>query len=198
LLQLTKIDLSQNRLSKIEKYSFQNLPSLYFCDLSHNYLDQLIDVFDENVTIQTLDLSFNFIKNFENSHGFKLVNLHLYHNGLRLMKKEFFKGNILSNIESFYLGLNELYDLGNFLFNNKTKRLYLNSNKFRHIKSLSLSNLHQLELLDLSNNRIQYVDPQDFSTCLNLKTLNLSKNQILNLYSVSFSGLFNLESLIIV
>jgi insulin-like growth factor-binding protein complex acid labile subunit len=95
-LNLTKIDLSQNRLNKIEKYSFQNFPSLNTLNLSQNYLDQLIDVFDENVTILTLDLSFNLVKMLENNNGFKLINLHLYHNGLKQMKGEFFKGNIFS------------------------------------------------------------------------------------------------------
>jgi hypothetical protein len=37
LVKLVKIGLSQNLLNKIEKYSFQNLPSLDLLDLSHDY-----------------------------------------------------------------------------------------------------------------------------------------------------------------
>ena len=91
LVKLSTIDLSQNRLKKIERHSFQNMTSLVLLDLSHNYLDQLIDVFGENVNINILDLSFNFFRQIERSVPVRILNLNIYFNGIKVIRDDFLK-----------------------------------------------------------------------------------------------------------
>jgi Leucine-rich repeat (LRR) protein len=139
-------------LNKIEKYAFQNLQSLVSIDLSHNYLDQLIDVFNENVNLITLDLSFNLIRQLENSHHFKLNNLILNFNGIKLLD---LKSRFFSDLQSFTLNSNDLMLLQ--LVSSNLKQLALSYNRFKRVIHANLNQLTQLESIDLSNNLIEYV-----------------------------------------
>jgi Leucine-rich repeat (LRR) protein len=201
LIGLKEISLSYNHLNKIEKHSFQNFTSLVLLDLSHNYLDQLIDVFDVNVKIEILDLSFNFIKKFENIHSFRLQNLNLNFNdnGIKILKRDFFKGNFLLELVELDLGLNELSLIDKFTFTNATKIkiLFLNDNKFTMINSIGLESLKQLESIDLSDNLIEYVNENDFGNLKNLKSINLNNNLIKNFQDSSLKSLNHLDTFLI-
>ena len=197
LVKLSKIDLSQNRLNKIEKYSFQNMSSLVLLNLSHNYLDQLIDVFDRNIKIFKLDVSFNFIKQLENSQTLTLGCLNLNDNGYKSLTVSFFGRIIIQDLFNFNMGSNQLSFLNNFIFYNLSKIaiLYLNDNKFTTINSIGFTSLIQLELIDLSNNVIQYVNENDFKNFKSLKSINLNNNPLKFLQDSSFKSLNKLESL---
>ena len=78
-------------------------------------MDQLIDVFGENVKVETLDLSYNYIKQIENSQHFLIFNINLNFNVIKLMHSEYFKGRYFSEIQMLSLDSNELIFLDRFL-----------------------------------------------------------------------------------
>jgi Leucine-rich repeat (LRR) protein len=158
----------------------------------------MIDVFGENVYINTLDLSFNFIRHLESRVPVKILNLDINLNGIKVIREDFFKGKFFTNLNiSLNLGSNRLSFLDKFIFKNgsKLKELFLNENRFFEIKSVGLENIKQLESIDLSNNLIEYINKNDFNFFKKLKSIDTSNNLIKYLDKLSFLNLNNLESL---
>ncbi|KAF2295884.1 hypothetical protein GH714_034847 [Hevea brasiliensis] len=75
------------------------------------------------------------------------------------------------------------------------KVLVLSQNEFYHVLPQNLSNLNQMEYLDLHSNNIGGEIPNSLGELKNLKSLNLSQNKLSGRIPLSFGGLQSLESL---
>uniref|UniRef100_A0A2L2Y5G3 Leucine-rich repeat neuronal protein 2 n=1 Tax=Parasteatoda tepidariorum TaxID=114398 RepID=A0A2L2Y5G3_PARTP len=62
LRQLKILDLSYNRISKIDSNVFRNVPNLKSLDLSHNAIDRIDNTFGSSTNLEYLDLSYNALK----------------------------------------------------------------------------------------------------------------------------------------
>ena len=193
LAQLEYLNVSFNRLNTIERSAFTNLASLSFLDLSHNYLDGLVDCFEGVFNLYILDLSFNFIKIFENSFDFPLDTLYMSSNvGSKAISLAFIK-----DLQTLYL---EFYGVSSFENENFLNlpildSLHLSNNKIRSVQYMRLNALSHLTLIDLAYNLIETIRENDFSFSIYLEYVNLNHNPIKLIHPMTFDHLTALNTL---
>ena len=190
------LNISFNRLNKIEKSAFKNLNSLVQLDLSYNNLDTLADIFERVFSLNSLDLRFNFIKIFENQFNFQLINLNIESNVLKFIREISLNLSIIENMTALDMSSNELTLIENEKFFDlpNLKRLNLNKNKFRFLKAIALKYASTLELIDLSDNLIEYINGNDFNFSRHLKSINLNNNLIKFIHLLAFVRLSKLDT----
>uniref|UniRef100_A0AC34R6V4 Chaoptin n=1 Tax=Panagrolaimus sp. JU765 TaxID=591449 RepID=A0AC34R6V4_9BILA len=174
---LKHLDLSKNRIEKIEEICTSPLPNLIQLNLAGNYLRQITDyhVFDSLQSLVYLDLSYNRLKLLGKTAFEKLIGL----------ESLFLQNNMLKEFPRAALsGLSKL------------RYLLLDHNQITSLPNFAVQWLTHLERLSLSRNMIQSIGEKTFRAApMQLKSLNLGYNQLSELSSHAFDSLPNLEQL---
>ena len=221
---LIEIDLSYNKIKKIDSFHFKNCIFLFRLNFSHNQIE-LIEkgAFDDLSNVYFIDLSYNQIKFIRidefyssqylvhfiiNNNNLSMLNT-LTSNYFECLKELRLSYNFIREFKSeayFYekTGLNYLFLDHNFIREIKNdsfkfliylEQLYLNSNQLGFIESNAFHNFNHLEILRLDDNKIVELDKSIFHSLFKLKYLNLSSNRLGFVRRSFFSKLFNLIEL---
>ncbi|XP_063535089.1 toll-like receptor 6 [Cydia strobilella] len=219
LLRMVILNLSYNRLNKIDRYLFQDLYSLQKLNLDHNdinYIDE--HAFEELRNLHSLTLSNNKLTHI---HSHLFTDLHVLHelfidnNLIKHIDENAFDNmtaiedlglndNLLSSIpvsirklrslRSLDIGNNNITHLNreNFRGLSELFGLRLVDNKVTYLNDDTFEHLPQLQVLNLASNNIKHVAPGCFRRNVNLKLLRMDGNEITN-----FDGIFStLNSLV--
>lgn len=158
---VTGFDLSQNRLSRIQKDDFNNVPLLTQLDLNHNYISRIDDrAFARLIFLKRLNLN--------NNKLFKL-------------REDLFKG--LSNLTELLINKNHINIVASTTFKPLTSltTLDFSQNKINHIIQVQsmLQHLPHLRKLSVKGNSLTTFHSQELTNrSLELSTLDLSQNPI--------------------
>lgn len=182
LIRLVILDLSNNRLKRINGSIFESQYSLQVLNLNNNDISDILDnSFASLYNLDTLILSANSLKRVD-SQAFK---------GLYVLQKLFLSENEISTIhEQAFVNccssLTQLYLDGNLLgavpksvsVLKRLKHLNLRDNSISDIRSSPYIGLTHLERLDLSNNKISNFSRGSLVDLTALKELDLSSNLV--------------------
>ncbi|XP_061081695.1 toll-like receptor 22 [Conger conger] len=157
---LETLDLSFNRIARINCSDFAHLRQLRYLYLFHNHISGLSPcVFKDMPNLQTLKLGTNNILSTRGAFSDlqNLEYLQLRNNKLSIIKPNDFKA--LRSLKYLDLIDNQITAIEAFPELPNLKRLYLNANKITQVTISSkdlFSGLSNLEILDLSANMISY------------------------------------------
>ncbi|CAF0842023.1 unnamed protein product [Brachionus calyciflorus] len=224
LIQLNYIDLSGNRLLKIQKNAFKMKSSnLETINLSRNKIFKIDPKsFCDHVNLTVLNLHSNELKSFSNDLLDGLANLNelnLSGNKFQTTREEILLNN-LASLEKLDLSSNEfncvpkienlpnlkelnlsnnliqtLDDDNSFVGLNELKILKLNLNDLKQVSRNCFNGLISIDQLDLSQNNIETLPIDLFSECINLRKLDLASNNISIFEADCFKGLDKLTKL---
>lgn len=217
------LDLSNNRISTIEKEAFTDLEDVIYLYLSRNEIVQLDeDVFKKNNRLEFLKLDNNII-DFPVGRPFldipslrsldmssckirylpektfvrvpSLEELRLSHNLLPTIEPRSFLP--LESLKSLYLSDNLLKAVQEDLFVvfKELVILDLSNNKLQSIHPRAFMFLESVEILELSGNRLTILEAGVLTSLISLKRLHLQKNLLNTLDGGQFSDLNNLKTL---
>lgn len=170
---LKYVDLSSNRLARLDDHLFVYCKQLEVLKLNKNKLNRVgSDVFENLTNLVELDLSRN-----------NLTNLTINFRSL-------------INLKILNLSKNQLQTVANGTFEHLTnlQTLNLNENNLTYLEPNLVRGLRSLRLLQLSSNQIKQIDV-NWLESQNLVNLYLERNQIDQLHSRTFDGLVRLEKL---
>ncbi|KOB72728.1 putative toll [Operophtera brumata] len=219
LLRMVILNMSYNRLTRIDRYMFQDLYSLQKLNLEHNEISSIDEhSFEELRNLHSLSLSGN---NLAHIHPNLYTDLHVLHelfidkNKIKHIDDNAFDNmtaiedlglndNFLSSIpgairklrslRSLDIGNNNITHLNreNFRGLSELFGLRLVDNKVPYLNEDTFEHLPQLQVLNLASNKIKHVAPGCFRQNVNLKLLRMDGNEI-----TKFDGIFNtLNSLV--
>jgi Leucine-rich repeat (LRR) protein len=174
LIRLVNLDLSFNRLSRIDASTFRSEYSLEILQLHHNEIESIADnAFSSLYNLHTLVLSHNRLTRID---SLSLSGLHVL--------------NMLA------LDTNKIDYIDNMAFKNISNLMELNvsMNKLEAVPH-AINALQFLRSLDLSHNRIIEIDNASYRGVEQLYSLNLEANQIGNLSKGVFQDLPSLRIL---
>lgn len=211
LSKLLLLNLSYNQISSenINSETFADLIRVIILDLSHNRLTRIDKLFFVNLySLQKLNLAHNQITFIEDYSFALLYNLHiLILDGNGLVKIDPYTFNGPNLLRGLSLNANSLTAIHRDAFKNcsSLQDLQLASNNLKEIPS-AISHLMELTNLDLSDNKIVginstssgNINSDNAITMINLKhltRLDLSKNKISNLSRNFFKDLPSLQYL---
>lgn len=217
------LDLSNNRISTIEKEALTELEDLIylylgrneivcldedvfrmnnrleFLKLDNNNLDFPVDRPFLNIpSLRSLDISSCNIRSLPEKTFLRVPNLEelrLSHNLLQTLDPRLFLP--LKSLKSLYLSDNLLKTLQADLFITLKELVVvdLSNNKLQTLDSGAFMFLENVELLELSSNRLKILEVGVFTPLMSLKRLHLHKNLLSELGGRQFSELNNLEVL---
>lgn len=219
LLRMVILNLSYNRLTKIDRYMFQDLYSLQKLNLEHNDIVTIEEhAFEELRNLHSLTLSHNKLTHI---HTYLFTDLHVLHelfidnNKIKHIDEKAFDNmttiedlslndNLMSTIPSSIRKLRSLrsLDIGNNNISHLSRDnfrglselfgLRLVDNKVTNLNEDTFEHLPQLQVLNLASNKIKHVTPGCFRKNTNLKLLRMDGNEI-----TTFDGIFStLNSLV--
>ncbi|TRY62942.1 hypothetical protein TCAL_07278 [Tigriopus californicus] len=175
MMRLVALDLSHNRLTKLDQSLLSPLTSLQLLDLSHNQLYAV----DGNTFLSQYNLHI----------------LRLSHNQLDSLDPKAFAG--LSVLSSLSLHHNRIENLQPDLLQNCSGLidLELSDNGFTQVPTRALSHLAKLKTLDLGENSISVLRNDSLSGLQNIDALRLSGNGIANISDAIFGPVPNIKVL---
>uniref|UniRef100_A0A8C9ZE90 TIR domain-containing protein n=1 Tax=Sander lucioperca TaxID=283035 RepID=A0A8C9ZE90_SANLU len=172
--QITDLSLSSNKLSEMSEHSLRSISQLRHLDLGYNQLSKVPLTLRGLSTLETLDLSSNYITELNCNTFLNLTRLTTLNLNQNLISK--IKGCVFQN-------LNDLIEV-----NIGDNALFTFDNTFK-------VSLQKLESLNLHNNGLLQLMPEDFSNLSSLRSLDLEKDTYYNVYEGAFQGLDNLQTL---
>ena len=174
LTRLVNLDLSFNRMSRIDAQTFRSQYSLEVLQLHHNEIESIADnAFQSLYNLHTLVLSHNRLTRID---SLSLSGLHVLNIlALDSNKLDAIDGNAFKNISNLM-------------------ELNLSYNKLESVPT-AINTLQYLRSLDLSYNRISQIDNASYQGVEQLYGLNLEANQIGNLSKGVFQELPSLRIL---
>ncbi|XP_015908161.2 leucine-rich repeat and immunoglobulin-like domain-containing nogo receptor-interacting protein 3 isoform X1 [Parasteatoda tepidariorum] len=196
---LETLDLHSNKIKGLEYEWFTNLQNLHTLNLKNNSLSLVRNlVFSTLKKLQNLDLSNNFIKSVGLLSFKGLINLcflNLSNNEITVFQSGTFRP--LQSLQYIDLSNNKFFKVdGIFIHAKNLKSLYMTHlNHFKNLTPLSLSGLHNLEILDLSHSNLSHIDLKAFSEVQNLRHINLSHANLFSLKMGLFNDLKKVETL---
>lgn len=172
---LTELDLSRNRLLKLEHFFIPSTIRLRLC--SNNIFEV-----DENVilpeTLRLLDLTRNEIENvsFVSFQSERLRVLNLSINLINAISKTTFER--LSDLEILILECNKIYEIEESTFSRNAKLIELNlrDNNLSILRRGVFDELVNLQVLDISKNDLLKLAPDTVQNLNNLATFSVSEN----------------------
>jgi Leucine-rich repeat (LRR) protein len=172
---IKELNLTNNKLTKLDKNIFSNLTQLQELYLYYNNLTELDKDIFTNLT--------------------QLKELHLYSNNLTKIPKNIFSN--LTQLQILNLDYNNLTELDKDIFSNLTQlqELNLSENELTELDKDIFSNLTQLQYLMLSNNKLKKLDKELFKNLTQLQSLSLNYNKLTELDKDIFSNLTQLQKL---
>ncbi|XP_014260332.1 toll-like receptor 6 [Cimex lectularius] len=200
LNQLLDLDISRNQLTSawINSGTFSGLIRLVLLNLSYNKITKLEpSLFHDLYTLQILNLEHNLIEAVPPDTFIPMNNLHtlvLSYNKITYLDAYSFNGLCVLSLLS--LDNNVLEDMHHAAFRNCTglRDLNLNGNKLKTVP-IALRNMRLLRTVDLGENNIANLDKPGFVGMSNLYGLRLIGNQISNISKSTFADLPSLEIL---
>ncbi|WAR25980.1 LRIG3-like protein [Mya arenaria] len=173
LINLQKIDLSNNEITFINESVFANLPALKDIKINFNKLTE-IPIFKQNPFLHRLELT---------------------HNDIHTINPSALK--YLKQLDLLDLSYNVLREVTNSSFpeNLTLTKLFLKNNELSLFEVGGFYNLTKLESLKMSKNKIQILPKDLFARSGSLKMLDLSKNKLVRLAGLTFQGLHGLQRL---
>lgn len=174
LIRLVLLNLSHNRISKLDTTFFKDLYTLQILNLEHNLLEMIpADTFAPMNNLHTLLLSYN-----------KITYLDAYSlNGLYVLSLLSLDNNLLEGVHpEAFRNCSSLQDLN------------LNGNVLSAVP-LALKDMRLLRTVDLGENSISVLDDPGFRGMTNLYGLRLIGNQISSISKSAFSDLPSLQIL---
>uniref|UniRef100_A0AAX7T8P3 Ig-like domain-containing protein n=1 Tax=Astatotilapia calliptera TaxID=8154 RepID=A0AAX7T8P3_ASTCA len=155
---LQHLELSRNRIRRVDGLTFQHLPSLRSLKIQRNSLNRLMDgCFWGLSNMEVLQLDYNNLT--EVSKGWlygllSLQQLHLSHNTISKIKSDAWEPCP------------------------KLSELNLSSNHLSRLDESGFANLGVLDRLDVGNNRVSFIADGAFRGLSNLQMLDLQNNEI--------------------
>lgn len=202
LEQLQALDLSRNQITStwIDKNTFKGLIRLVLLNLSHNRINKLnAEIFSDLYTLQILNLRYNQIEQLTDGTFSPMNNLHtllLSHNKLKVLDGNSLKGLYVLSLLS--IDNNVLTDIHESAFRNcsSLQDLNLNGNKLKGIPN-ALKDMMMLRTVDLGENQISSFDPDksSFNGLNNLYGLRLIENTLEHIPKNAFKYLPSLQIL---
>lgn len=197
LIRLKKLVLRDSEISSISEGAFKNLKRLEVLLLSGNKLKEVLSNTLSNVTVKTLDLSFNKISKID-KHAFSdnLILLNLKKNELTNLQDETFSN--LNSLEMLILSKNKLQYLNKNTFKglSNLSKLDLSKNQIETIEPDTFSNLNEIMFLYLKYNRLSTLSADIFlKDMINLTDLELEQNNLTALSESLFQRMPNLEEI---
>lgn len=169
---LKRIDLSENRISKIDDGAFQDLEhSLVALKMAHalspDYHSLSPNIFKALISLQYLDLSNNRIKAIPETsfHFMKNIKaIELRDNQIDQIAKGTFQGDIHSKLQIVSFAFNGIKYIPQHTFVDlaSLKHLNLDDNKIEKIERRGFMNLDQLKTLSLRGNKISTISDESF------------------------------------
>lgn len=215
------LNLSYNRIRRIEGMPFQSLVSLQVLNLRDNIVEYIAEkAFSHLTSLKVLDLTNNRLRLIEAETFNGLMNLHelwLPNNHMELIHSDAFmnltrlhylslKNNSLTSfpmainkmeyLQNLDLSFNSMSNITNDTFEN-LKSLAALDLKYNFIGNLSRGTLrdqYSLKNLDLSSNRIQSLEHGIFDDAIELERIELNDNLLSDINGL-FMNLQNLKSL---
>uniref|UniRef100_A0A673G4H1 Leucine-rich repeats and immunoglobulin-like domains protein 3 n=1 Tax=Sinocyclocheilus rhinocerous TaxID=307959 RepID=A0A673G4H1_9TELE len=204
---LQHLELSRNRVRRIEGLTFHGLHGLHSLKIQRNGIMRLMDgAFWGLNNMEVLQLEYNNLT--EVSKGWlygllTLQQLHLSHNAIIRIKPDAWEfcqklaeldlswnqlsrleeGSFvgLSVLEQLHIGNNRIirYDVNELFLRFSFNKWFLQGNRIRSVTRKSFTGLDLLEQLDLSNNAIMSVQANAFSQMKKLAELHLNTSSLL-------------------
>ncbi|XP_066253458.1 toll-like receptor 6 [Euwallacea similis] len=174
LIRLVLLNLSHNRISKLDPSFFRDLYTLQILNLEHNSLETIpADTFAPMNNLHTLIISYN-----------KITYLDAYSlNGLYVLSLLALDNNLLEGIHpEAFRNCSSLQDLN------------LNSNQLKAVP-LALKDMRLLRTVDLGENLITYLEEPGFRGLVNLYGLRILGNRVQNVSKRAFADLPALQIL---
>ncbi|PNF31818.1 hypothetical protein B7P43_G09333 [Cryptotermes secundus] len=174
LIRLVLLNLSHNRISRLDPTFFRDLYTLQILNLEHNQLETIpADTFAPMNNLHTLVLSYN-----------KISYLDAYSlNGLYVLSLLSLDNNLLENVhQDAFRNCSSIQDLN------------LNGNTLSTVP-LALKDMRLLRTVDLGENAITNLSDPGFKGMSNLYGLRLIGNQITNITKNIFADLPSLQIL---
>ncbi|XP_072932806.1 toll-like receptor Tollo [Epargyreus clarus] len=198
LLRMVILNLSYNRLSKIDRYIFQDLYSLQKLNLEHNEITSIEEhAFVELRNLHSLTLSNN-----------KLLHIHTHlFNDLHVLHELFIDNNKIKHIDdTAFDNMTTIEDLSlndNFLSSipssirklRSLRSLDIGNNNITHLNRENFRGLTELFGLRLVDNKVTYLNDDTFEHLLQLQVLNLASNNIKHVAPGCFRKNINLKLL---
>ncbi|XP_063912433.1 chaoptin-like isoform X1 [Zophobas morio] len=191
---LKKLDLSDNKITKIENKAFVDIgESLTVLKLSAGLATSLqnlpSDAFKSLPNLEELNLGNNRIKNMpDTSFHFlrKLKVLYIQDNVIEVLRKGTFQGDIHGDLTRLYFSFNNLKTIQQHTFADlfKLEQIHLDDNKIESLERRSFMNLKNLKRLNLKGNKLSSIVYETFQNLPELEDLDVSYN---NLNSLDFS-----------
>lgn len=193
------VDLSNNRIKKVNARTFSGIKKIESINLRNNSLESLLNEgFGELTNLVTLTLSENKISEMEHYAFQGLKSLKVLKLNNNLIRNITYVFNNLTTLEHLDLSNNRISAITKIEFSNLTSllELKLDKNKIKYLPSLVFYGAPQLELLGLSFNLLEGYDPEAFEGLNNLETLDLGSNLLTDIQEksmTSLQGLLNLN-----
>lgn len=200
LSKLIQLNLSFNRIARIDSSTFKSQIKLEILNLDHNEIETIAEsAFASLSNLHTLVISHNHLTRLDSplslSRLYSLTLLSLDHNRIESIHSEAFTN--LTNLFELNLSFNRLSStLPSAITKLRSLRtLDLSSNQIWNISSLSYQGNQQLFSLNLEGNRIGNLSRGTFNSLISLGILNLAKNRIESIESGTFDDVPNLHAL---
>ncbi|XP_026556239.1 leucine-rich repeats and immunoglobulin-like domains protein 3 isoform X2 [Pseudonaja textilis] len=199
---LQHLEMSRNRIKKIDGLTFQGLPSLKSLKIQKNGLVWLMDgAFWGLSNMEILQLDHNNLTEISKGWLYGLLmlqQLHLSQNAISRIRPDAWEFcQKLSELDLKYNNLAKLED-SSFVGLSLLVRLDIGNNKVSDIADCAFQGLSSLQILDLRNNEISWtIEDMNgaFSGLDKLRWLLLQGNRIRSITKKAFSGLDALEHL---
>lgn len=219
LIRLVLLNLSNNRISKLDPTFFRDLYTLQILNLEHNSLETIpADTFAPMNNLHTLIISYNRIAYLDaySLNGLYVLSLLALDNNLlegihpaafrncSSLQDLNLNGNVLSSVPLALKGMRLMrtVDLGENLITaleepgfrgmSNLYGLRLIGNKLQNISKRAFSDLPALQILNLARNKIERAEKGAFESSANLQAIRLDSNLLTDV-----SGLFaNVPSLL--
>ncbi|KAM4569438.1 leucine-rich repeats and immunoglobulin-like domains protein 3 [Odontesthes bonariensis] len=199
---LQHLELSRNRVRRVEGLTFHGLHALRSLRMQRNGLSRLMDgAFWGLSNMEVLQLDYNNLT--EVSKGWlygllTLQQLHLGHNAISRIQPDAWE--FCQKLSELNLSSNHLARLeeSSFVGLSLLDELHVGNNRVSFIADGAFRGLSNLQMLDLQNNEISWTIEDmngPFSALDKLKKLFLQGNQIRSVTKKSFSGLDALQHL---
>ncbi|XP_066952356.1 chaoptin [Macrobrachium rosenbergii] len=206
-LPLRKVDFSRNTIRRLNDDVLDGLEdTLLELRLDHNLLGNIRNpVFSSSeiakmVSLQTLNLAHNYLRELDTGMLTPLVNLEVLHieaNNFAAVPSAALRG--LTNLKVLTLQENDIDQVKNSSFVETPGLLFLNisHNRIVNIKDGAFQELTALITLDVSYNRLSKLDSRVFGGMTSLEELDLSSNFLTEIPADALKELVNLRILVL-
>lgn len=172
---LKSLDLQSNRFDHLDGRSFITTPNLVSLSVANNRLTVVNDssIFEGLLALETLDLSYNYLRVVDLNNLSALRTVDLSNNHLHDIRF-----HNLPNLKEVFVSNNNILRLTNetFINSSSVSVIFLQHNAIQSIDYNTFHSLQHLLTLDLSSNQLQAIDPQLLKYNTRLQALYLDGN----------------------